>query len=95
MKVLNSFGFDVSGIGSTLAEPGKIIQLGRPPNRIDLLTGISGINFDEAIHNSQLTEMDSVPVRTLGLESLLKNKAASGRPKDLADLDQLKKQHGQ
>jgi predicted nucleotidyltransferase len=93
VTVLHSFGFaDVSSIESALLEPGKIIQLGRPPNRIDLLTGISGLDFDEALADSVATEFDAIPVRIIGLRSLLKNKAASGRPKDLVDLDQLKKQ---
>jgi predicted nucleotidyltransferase len=93
-RVLNAFGFDASALKTTLVEAGKIIQLGRPPNRIDLLTGISGVEFNEAFQNSVLTELDGLPVRMLGLESLLKNKAASGRPKDLVDFDQLKKQQG-
>jgi predicted nucleotidyltransferase len=91
--VLHSFGFsDLSSIESTLLEAGKVIQLGRPPNRIDLLTGISGVRFDEALQDSVATELDGIPVRIIGFESLLRNKAASGRPKDLVDLDQLKKQ---
>jgi hypothetical protein len=54
------------------------------------LTGISGVEFHEASQNSVLTELDGVPVRLLGLESLLKNKAAASRPKDLVDFTQLK-----
>jgi hypothetical protein len=95
IAVLHSFGFlDVAGVEAALVEVGKVIQLGRPPNRIDLLTGISGVDFDQAFEDSVATDIDGIPVRIIGLESLLKNKAASGRPKDQLDLDQLKKAQG-
>ena len=72
-----------------MSRPG---QLGRPPNRIDRLTGISGIRFDKALEGSVTTELDGLPVRMIGFDALVKNKRVSGRPKDLADLQQLKKQ---
>ena len=92
IAVLQSFGFnDVTGLEVSLVEAAKVVQLGRPPNRIDILTGISGVTFDEAIATSIETELDSLPVRLIGRSLLLKNKTASGRPKDLADVDQLRK----
>lgn len=92
ISVLRSFGFpDVRDLESTLIEAGKVVQLGRPPNRIDLLTGISGISFDEALNSSVTTELDGLPVQMIGFDALVKNKSASGRPKDLVDLQQLRK----
>jgi len=82
---------DTADLESTLVEPGKVVQIGRPPNRIDLLTGISGVSFQEALATSVAAEIDGLPVRMIGFDSLLQNKSASGRPKDLADLEQLKK----
>jgi predicted nucleotidyltransferase len=90
--VLRTFGFVNTGsVEQSLTEAGKIIQLGRPPNRIDLLTYISGVTFDEALLDSTEVEIEGVPVRMIGLESLLTNKRASNRPKDLADVSQLEK----
>jgi hypothetical protein len=70
---------------------GKVLQLGRPPNRIDLLTGISGVTFDEAFTGSVETELDGLSVRMIGFDDLIKNKTASGRPKDIFDIQQLNK----
>ena len=96
ISVLRSFGFeDAGGLESTLVEPGKVIQIGRPPNRIDLLTGISGVSFEEAFAASVPAELDSLPVRMIRFDSLLHNKTAAGRPKDLADVEQLKKSRKQ
>lgn len=87
-RALNSFGFPVAeNLSADLTQPERIIQLGRAPNRIDLLTSISGVTFDEAWGSSIATELDGVPVRVLGREMLLKNKRESGRTKDLADIE--------
>jgi hypothetical protein len=92
IAVLQAFGFkEMSGLELTLAEAGKVVQLGRPPNRIDLLTGISGVTFDEAFAGSVGTELDGLAVRMIGFAELVKNKSASARPKDIVDLQQLKK----
>ena len=90
--VLRSFGFkDTADLEPVLLEPGKVIQIGRPPNRIDLLTGISGVDFDQTLATSAATELDGLPVRIIGFAALLENKNASGRAKDKADVEQLKK----
>ncbi len=66
-----------------------MIQLGRIPNRIDLLTSISGVSTDEALATKLTAELDGVPVFILSKDVLIKNKRAVGRPQDLADLDAL------
>jgi hypothetical protein len=92
VDALKEFGFPGSDeLKSALGEPLKVIQLGRPPNRIDLLTSASGINYDEAFADSVLAELDGLGVRFVGLQTLLKNKRASGRAKDLADAEELEK----
>lgn len=92
LGALDDFGFGGIGLdASDLTAPGKIIQLGREPNRIDLLTGISGVAFDEAWADRIAGALDGLPVPFIGRESLLKNKRASARPKDLADVAQLER----
>ncbi len=92
IAVLQAFGFsDAPSLAASLIEPGKVVQLGRPPNRIDILTGISGVSFGEALATSIQTELDGIPVLMIGRDSLLKNKSAAARPKDLADIDELRK----
>jgi hypothetical protein len=64
-------------------------RFGLPPNRIDILTGVSGLTFDRAWANRIEEEIDAVRVPVIGLEDLLENKQASGRDKDRADLKGL------
>lgn len=90
LRVLDAFGFGSLGItAADLTEPGQVIQLGRPPNRIDILTSISGIDFDSAWTSRAPADLDGHAVNFIGAEGLLKNKLASGRPKDLADAAKL------
>ena len=70
-------------------EPEQMIQLGRAPNRIDLLTSISGVSADEAFASKVSAELDGIPIFILGRDALIRNKRAVGRPQDLADLDIL------
>lgn len=88
---------DVPGVNapSDLTDLGVIIQFGRPPNRIDLLNQIDGVTFDQAWPGHLKVEMTdgsrTVPVPYIGLEALIRNKEASGRPKDLDDLAFLRR----
>ena len=68
-----------------LHTPDVVFQIGVPPNRIDILTSISGVEFAEAWQHRSQTIVDGLPVSVLGRGQLLKNKRATGRPKDLAD----------
>ena len=91
VAALRQFGF-----GSLDLQPAdflavdQIIQLGYPPNRIDLLTTLPGVDFDECYEGRVVVEVDGVTVNFIDLENLRKNKAASGRFQDLADLENLK-----
>jgi predicted nucleotidyltransferase len=90
VDLLNEFGFAHSGFReSDFTEPNRVIQLGRAPNRIDLLSSISGVSTDEAFASKVSAELDGIPVFILGKDALIQNKRAVGRPQDLADLDIL------
>lgn len=86
---------DVPGIGTAaeLGPEGTIVQFGVPPNRIDLINEIEGVDFDEAwedrVEAVMVGEAEETPVPYIGLEPLVKNKRAAGRPKDLDDLAYL------
>lgn len=90
MRVLQAFGFGDVGITAVdFTTRGRVIQLGLPPNRIDLVTGISGVTFDEAWAGRVSGSLDGLPILLIGKEALLKNKRAAGRAKDLADVEAI------
>jgi|SRR6266581_6643056 len=90
VDLLNDFGFAASKFEeSDFIEPEQMIQLGRVPNRIDVLTSITGVATAEAFATKISTELDGIPVFILGKDALIRNKRAVGRPQDLADLDLL------
>ena len=90
LSVVKDFGFGDLQIGiSDLTTPNRVIQLGRPPNRIDLLTSISGVEFDDAWPSRVSTDLDGEQVSFLGLNELIQNKRASNREKDRADVSKL------
>ena len=70
----------------------KIIRLGFPPMRLEISTSISGVKFDECYRTRIVDEFDGVEVNLIDFEHLLKNKKASGRPKDIADFEKLQQQ---
>lgn len=90
LTVLSAFGFGSLGITERdLLEPKRILQLGHPPNRIDILNSISGVDFESAWESRIESSMDGQPVVIIGWNELLRNKKAAGRQKDLADLEKL------
>lgn len=90
VKVLQEFGFDVEGLNSTLfLNKEKVIRMGVPPLRIEILTSISGVEFDECYESRIEKKWRSVKIKIINLEKLKQNKSASGRKKDLTDLDYL------
>jgi hypothetical protein len=91
LRALDAFGFGSLGItAADLTEPSRVVQLGRPPNRIDILTSISGVEFESAWASRAPADLDGQAVNFIGVDELLKNKQASGRPKDLADAAKLR-----
>ena len=67
----------------------KVVRMGVPPVRIEVITGASGVKFSECYSRREVIEIDGVPVNFISLEDLKINKKASGRHKDLEDLEHL------
>jgi hypothetical protein len=88
VEVLREFGFNVPELREELfLEQDRIIRMGFPPIRIELLTTISGVQFESCYAARVEASIDGVPVHLISLEDLRQNKQASGRHKDLDDLE--------
>ena len=93
LQAIRQFGFGSLDITvDDLMAHGRVIQLGHEPNRIDLLTSISGVGFEEAWSTRVEGKIDGLAVNFIGREALLLNKASTGRAKDRIDLEELTKQ---
>ncbi len=93
LRALSQFGFGILDItASDLTVTGRVIQLGYEPNRIDLMTSITGVSFDDAWDDRASGDLDGLPVNFIGRSSLLRNKEATGRAKDRIDAEELRKQ---
>jgi hypothetical protein len=89
-SVLGDFSFASLGLSADdFMESDKIIQLGHPPNRIDLITSITGVAFEEAWSGRVAASLHGIPVYFLNRECLIQNKRSTGRTQDLADLEAL------
>ena len=89
LAVLWDFGFGALGLTATDFEGDTVVQLGQPPRRIDLLTVIDGVDFDACWSRREQVELAGVRLLIIGLDDFKANKRASGRLKDLADLESL------
>ncbi len=91
ITALAEFGFGSLGLtAQDFQEPHQIIQLGYPPNRIDLITSPDGIDFQICYASKIEVMLDDIAVKFIDLDNLKKNKLASGRLQDLADLENLR-----
>ena len=89
-RALVTFGAPLDGISEvTFAERDIVFQMGIAPIRIDILTGIDGVTFADAWPNRTPSIIGSVPVHVIGKSDLKRNKSATGRTQDLADLERL------
>jgi hypothetical protein len=87
---LEDFGMGSIGLSpQDFLEPDVVVQLGYPPLRIDILTSISGVTFDECWPNRVVIDVGGVNAGFIGAKDLIANKRASGRPQDLVDADTL------
>jgi hypothetical protein len=77
-----------------LARPGLVFQIGNEPDRVDILTAIDSVEFEEAWQDRVIREIDGISVPVLGLTQLLKNKRATGRPKDRFDVAWIEEEYG-
>jgi hypothetical protein len=91
VETLKEFGFDVPRLVPDLfLDPDRVIRMGHPPLRIEILTSVAGVSFGECYSSRAVDEMDDgTPIHFIGLEKLKENKRASGRHKDLDDLENL------
>lgn len=92
LRALAKFGAPTSDLSEEdLTHPDTIIQLGVEPRRIDLITRIDAVEFDEATRDRLKVDVDGVEVFVLSKQDLLKNKLAAGRDKDQGDIAWLRK----
>jgi hypothetical protein len=92
VAALDAFGFGSLGLTQDdFTQPDVVIQLGREPGRVDLLTSVSGLNFADCYPARVTATLGDTAVPVLDRAALIVNKRASGRPQDLADADKLSK----
>jgi len=96
-SALLAFGAPVAAMGvspADLAVPDRVVQIGLPPRRIDVLTSITGVSFEEAWPTRAIHDVTGLAVPFIGRDALLQNKRATGRAKDLADVEALERDFG-
>jgi len=90
LSALREFGFDTAVVsGDLLKTRGKVIRFGVPPLRLEIMNEISGVDFASCFSSRVTEQVGSLAIPFIDLENLIKNKQASGRPKDLADVAEL------
>ena len=96
LAVFRDFGFEDLGLtDKDFLEPDMVVEIGREPLKIQILTGVDGIQFEEAFLNRVFLEDDGLSIPIISYEDLLKSKEASGRGRDKIDLEELKKIRGE
>jgi hypothetical protein len=96
LRALVEFGAPLEAMNvreEDLTKPGTVYQIGLPPRRVDIITDIDGVEFEEAWRSKVISRIADLAVPFLGWDALLQNKEAAGRPKDVADLKLLKKKN--
>ena len=92
LSALSDFGFGSVGFSKAdFLKSNSVIQLGYEPNRIDILTDISGVDFDKAWQKRELVKSEGLEIPFISRKHLIENKKAIGRAKDLADIENLEK----
>jgi hypothetical protein len=90
LAALEEFGFGSLGLSpEDFIRPGQVVQLGQPPLRVDLLTSLTGLSWEQAFAGRQEGKFGALPVFFLGKKELVLNKKKLGRHKDLADIESL------
>ena len=91
-RAIEIFGMPVDNISvDDLASPGLVLQFGFPPQRIDVMTSVSGVTFDEAWPRRIFVDVEGKQHPVIGKDELIRNKRAAGRAQDLVDIQALKK----
>lgn len=92
IEALREFGLPLSDAdAAAFTEPDMVVQFGRPPQRIDFITTIDAVSFEEAWASRVSHDADGLPVSVIGCAELIRNKEATGRPRDIADVQALLK----
>jgi len=92
MRALQRFGASLSDVSEAdFASEGIIFQIGNSPRRIDIITRISGVDFERAYANRSTVALEGIDLPIISLEDLIANKRASARAQDLADVEKLEK----
>jgi hypothetical protein len=90
LRALAEFGFQFPNLTvEDFQKPNMVVQLGVPPVRVDLITSITGVSWEEAAASRESGHFGDVPVHFIGRTQYIANKRATGRKKDLADIEAL------
>ena len=90
IEALRDFGFAFPNLAEEdFTKENNVVQIGMPPIRIDILTFLSGMDWDTAISRAEKATLDDVPVLVIGKDDYITNKRATGRTKDLADIESI------
>jgi hypothetical protein len=88
MRALETFGAPLHDLTlEDMERDDTIFRIGVAPRRIDIMTGVSGLRFADAFARSHQVDIDGMPVCVISREDYIRNKRASGRPKDIADIE--------
>ena len=94
LKTLSDFGFSDLGLEEKdFLEPDMVVEIGREPIKIQVLTGIDGVTFDECLTEKKDCMINGLNIPFIGINSLIKNKKASPRAKDKIDFEELVKRN--
>lgn len=92
VAAMKEFGLDFPGLSAEMfLDPDRMTQMGREPNRVDILTRIKGVEFGPCHARRQLIDIDGTQIPFIGRDDLISNKRATGRLQDLADVEQISK----
>jgi len=90
MQALTAFGAPLHDLTlDDLTRSDTVFQIGVPPSRVDILTGVSGVQFEDAWPRRVALDVEGAAVSVIGREDFIRNKRATGRPRDLADIEAL------
>ena len=90
VRALRAFGFDLPELTADLfLSPRALVRFGIPPFRIEVMTAIDGVTYDDCRPRAMTVDIDGIAVPVIALDDLKANKQAAGRHKDLADLENL------
>jgi predicted nucleotidyltransferase len=90
VAALREFGFDVPGLNvDSFHDPLKVVRIGTPPNQVDFLAQLVECDFSDCRSRAQRATIAGVAIPFIGKDDLIRNKTATGRPRDLGDVDEL------